>query len=225
VPARQHRTRPAGRPLSQQALNPAGSWRARQRDAPGGVTIGGMPEGPQAPLTPEQREAIIVELLGRGAEAPWTPEERAAIIGELRRRFPDRHIYPIQRGNLANQWENLADSARERDADQPPTENWVPSALAPLVAAVRRTRLSRFYPFTGLVYLYFADGPGVWDEKGEVAPACIGWHQPEGYVVLQGCVYSEPWQTTCTLTTHDPDEAAAEAERLLAGWAWSGQES
>lgn len=60
---------------------------------------------------------------------------------------------------------------------------------------------------------------------GEVAPACIGWHQPEGYVVVQGRFYSRPWQAASTLTTHDPDEAAAEAERLLAGRAWSGQDS
>lgn len=166
--------------------------------------------------------------MGEDAEPPWTPEQRAAIIAELRRKFPDQQFYPRQRGNLANEWENLADSARLQDAhNQDPCKSWVPPNLAALVAAVRRTQLSRFYPFTGHEYLYFADGPGVWDEKGEVAPACIGRDRPEGYLVLQGpTVYSRlPGQVTCTLTTHDPDEAAAEAERLLAGWAWSGQES
>ena len=165
-------------------------------------------------------------MLGRDARAPWTPEERASIIAELRRKFPDKNLYPMQRGNLANEWENRADSAIGRDADHPPPENWVPSSLAALVAAVRRTQLIRFYPFTALECLYFADGPGVWDEKGEVAPACIWWNRPEGYIVDQGPVYPRlPEQVTRTLTTHDADEAAAEAERLLAGWAWSGQES
>jgi hypothetical protein len=78
----------------------------------------------------------------------------------------------------------------------------------------------------GHEYLYFADGPGVWDQKGEVAPACVGRSRPEGYLVFQGAAgYEPPGQAICTLTTHDPDEAAAEAERLLSGWAWSGQES
>lgn len=139
-----------------------------------------------------------------------------------RREFPDRHIHPVQRGNLASLWECTADVARDRDAYCQEIESWVPPNLAALVAAVRRTL---FYPFMGHEYLYFADGPGVWDDKGEVAPACIG-NRPEGYVVLQGGFYQRTWgPTTCTLTTHDPDEAAAEAERLLAGWAWSGQES
>lgn len=165
--------------------------------------------------------------MGEDAEPPWTPEQRAAIMAELRRTFPDRQIYPVQRGNLAGQWEWLSDSARLRDAhNQDPRKSWVPPTLAALVAAVMRTQLIRFYPFTGHEYLYFADGAGVWDHKGEIAPACIGRTRPEGYIVLQGAVY--PWlpgQVTCTLTTHDPDEAAAEAERLLAGWAWSGRES
>lgn len=165
--------------------------------------------------------------MGDDAEPSWTPEQRAAIIAELRRKFPDRELYPVQRGNLASQWELMADLARLQDAgNQDPQETWVPPTLAALVAAVRRTRLSRFYPFTGHEYLYFADGPGVWHEKGEIAPACIGRNRPEGYVVLQGAFYpGTPDQVTCTLTTHDPDEAAAEAERLLAGWAWSGQKS
>ena len=173
---------------------------------PGGLTIVGMAED---------------------AQPPWTPEERAAITAELRRECPDRHLYPVQRGNLANEWENLADAARERDAYcQDPRKTWVPPNLAALVAAVRRTRLTRFYPFTGHEYLYFADGPGVWDEKGEIAPACIGRNRLEGYLVFPGAVlHGPPGQLVCTLTTHDPDEAAAEAERLLAGWAWSGQES
>jgi hypothetical protein len=160
--------------------------------------------------------------VGEDAEPPWTAEQKAAIIAELRRKFPDRQLYPVQRGNLASQWEHVAHSARLQDASsQDPHKSWVPPNLAALVAAVRRTRLSRFYPFTGHEYLYFADGPGVWDEKGEVAPVCVGRNRPEGYFVVQG----PPGKATCTLTTHDPDEAAAEAERLLAGWAWSGQES
>jgi hypothetical protein len=165
--------------------------------------------------------------MGEDAEPPWTPEQRAAIIAELRREFPDRQLYPFQRGNLSSWWECLADSARAEDAsNRDPGKSWVPPSLAALVAAVRRTRLSRFYPFTGHEYLYFADGPGAWDEKGEIAPVCIGRNRPEGYIVLQGAVYPGlPGQVTRALTTHDPDEAAAEAERLLAGWTWSGKQS
>ena len=171
--------------------------------------------------------------MGEDAEPPWTPEHEAAVfIAELRRKFPDRRLCPVQRGNLASQWEFVADLATLDDAgtQQYPEKSCVPPPLAALVAAVMRTRLIRFYPFIG-EHLYFAAGPGVWDEKGEIAPVCIGAGGPfEEYFVLQGGpVYSGvPWmpgQVTCTLATHDPNEAAAEAERLLAGWAWSGQES
>jgi hypothetical protein len=165
--------------------------------------------------------------MGEDAEPPWTPEQRAAIIAELRREYPGREIYPIQRGNLANEWENLADRASSQGAYfRDARSSWVPPTFAALVAAVRRTRLIRFYPFTGHQYLHFADGPGVWDHFWDQgAPACIE-NGPEGYVVLHGAVgYGAPGQQVIrTLTTHDPDEAAAEAERLLAGWAWSGQE-
>jgi hypothetical protein len=182
-----------------------------------------MAEDAEPPRTPEEAAAIIAELLEQ--EVPWTPEERAAIIAEFRRQFPDRHLRPVQRGNLASMWECWADVARDRDTRCLETDSWVPPNLAALVAAVRRTRLARFFPFMGHEYLYFADGPGIWDDKGEVAPACIA-NWPEGYVVFQGAVgYGSPGQVICTLTTYDPDEAAAEAERLLAGWAWSGQES
>jgi hypothetical protein len=165
--------------------------------------------------------------MGEAAEPLWTPEERAAIVAEFRRQFPGQHIYPVQRGNLANQWENLADSARAKDADNPgPDKTRVPPTLATLVAAVMRTRLIRFYPFMALEHLHFADGPGVWDHEGEVAPAFIDRNRSEGYIVYQGSYHQRPpGQVTRTLTTHDPDEAAAEADRLLAGWAWSGQES
>ena len=160
--------------------------------------------------------------MGEGAEPPWTPEQRAAIIAELRRQYPDRQLYPVQRGNLASQWDAVAHSAQLEDVyDQDLRESSVPPTRAALVAAVRRTQLSRFYPFTGHEYLYFADGPGVWDHKGEIAPVCVGRSRPEGYLVLQG----PPGRVICSLTTHDPDEAAAEAERLLAGWACSGRES
>lgn len=183
-----------------------------------------MAEDAEPPGTPGETAAIIAELLEQ--EAPWTPGERAAIIAELRRKFPDRHLYPVQRGNLANEWENMAGRALLRDAYCQEVESGVPPNLAALVAAVRRTRLTRFYPFMGHEWLYFADGPGVWDEKGEVAPACVGQRRPEGYLVFQGAVgYGPPGQAVCTLTTHDPNEAAAEAERLLSGWAWSGQKS
>jgi len=163
--------------------------------------------------------------MGEDAEPPWTPEERAAIIAGLRREFPDRHFHPVQRGNLASLWECWADVARDKDAYFQDRETWVPPNLAALIAAVRRTRLTRFYPFMGHEYLYFADGPGIWDEKGEVAPACIGRSRPEGYLVFQGAPGYGTGQVTCTLTTRDPDEAAAEADRLLAGWAWSGQQN
>lgn len=160
--------------------------------------------------------------MGEDAEPPWTPEERAAIIAELRREFPGRHLYPVQRGNLANEWENMGDAARRRDAhSRDPRESSAAPTLAALVAAVRRTQLTRFYPFTGLEYLYFADGPGVWDQEGVVAPVRIGWNRSEEYRVL----HELPDQEACTLTTHDPDEAAAEAERLLTGWPRSGKES
>jgi hypothetical protein len=184
-----------------------------------------MAEDAEPPRTPEETAAIIAELLGK--EAPWTPEERAAIIAELRRKFPDKQLYPVQRGNLANEWENMANAALLRDAYCRDINSWVPPNLAALVAAVRRTQLTRFYPFTGHEWLHFADGPGVWDHFwDQSAPACIG-NCPEGYVVVQGAVgYRAPGrQVIRTLTTHDPDEAAAEAERLLAGWAWSGQGS
>lgn len=160
------------------------------------------------------------------AEPPWTPEQRVAIIAELRREYPDRELYPIQRGNLANEWENLAESASSRDAYFQAPRSWIPPTFAALVAAIRQTRLIRFYPFTGHEYLYFADRPGIGDENGEVAPACIGRDPDEGYSVFRGALgYVPPDQVTRTLTTYDPDEAAAEAERLLAGWAWSSQES
>jgi hypothetical protein len=171
--------------------------------------------------------------MGEDAESPWTPEHQAAtFIAKLRRKFPDRQLYPVKRGNLASQWEFVADLSRLADADtqKHPEKSYVPPPLTPLVAAVMRTQLIRFYPFMG-EHLYFGDGPGVWGEKGEIAPACIGagGHE-EVYFVLQGGPFysGAPWlpgQVTCTLTTHDPDEAAAEAERLLAGWAWSGQQS
>jgi hypothetical protein len=183
-----------------------------------------MPGDGELPRIPGERVAHVAELLGRGAEAPWTPEERAAIISELRRAYPDREIYPCQRGNLANEWANLADAARSRDAYFQASGSSTPPTLAALVDAIRRTRLTRFYPFRGHEYLYFADGPGVWDENGEVAPACIGRDRDEGYSVFRGALGHAPAaQVTRTLTTHDPDEAAAEAERLLAGWAWSGE--
>ena len=81
--------------------------------------------------------------------------------------------------------------------------------------------MCRLYPFTGHEFLCFADGPGVWNGNGELAPAFVGRTRPEGYLVYQG----KPYGGHCTLTTHDPDEAAAEVQRLLAGWAWSGQDS
>jgi hypothetical protein len=77
------------------------------------------------------------------------------------------------------------------------------------------------------MHLHFGDGPGVWDNHStQAAPACISWNLPEEYRVSHGAVgYGAPGeQAICTLTTHDPDEAAAEAERLLAGWTWSGQQ-
>lgn len=183
-----------------------------------------MGEDAGPPRTPEETAAVIAGLLEQ--EAPWTPEERAAIIAEFRRVFPDKHLYPVQRGNLANHWENVADSAVLHDAYCRDTNSWVPPNLAALIEAVRRTQLTRFFPFRALWYLHFADGPGVWDEKGEVAPVCIE-NGPDGYVVHHGAVgYGAPGQqVNRMLTTHDPDEAAAEAERLLAGWAWSGPES
>ena len=184
-----------------------------------------MGEGAGPPRTPGETAAVIAELLER--EAPWTPEERAAIIAEFRRAFPDKHLQPIQRGNLANEWENMAEAALLQDAHCRDINSWIPPNLAALVTAARRTRLTRFFPFTGHQYLHFADGPGIWDRFWDYgAPACIE-NGPEGYVVLHGAVgYRAPGQqVTRTLTTHDPDEAAAEAERLLAGWAWSGQES
>ena len=157
------------------------------------------------------------------AEPPWTPEDRAAIIAELQRQFPGRRFHPVQRGNLASVWECWADVARDKDAFFQDRESAVPLDLAALIAAVRRTRRTRFYPFMGLEYPYFADGPGVWDEKGEVGPACIGRSRPEGYLIFQGAVgYEAPGQQVIrTLTTHGP----AEAERLLTGWAWSGRGS
>jgi len=165
--------------------------------------------------------------MGEDAEPPWTSEERAAIIAEFRRAFPDKHLRLVQPGNLASLWEAMADAAPGQDAHCQAIDSWVPPGFAALIAAVRRTRLTRFYPFTGHEWLHFADGPGVWDyfwDQG--APACIG-NCPDGYVVLQGAVgYGAPGQQVIrTLTTHDPDEAAAEAERLLAGWAWSSQGS
>jgi hypothetical protein len=184
-----------------------------------------MAEDAQPPRTPGETTAIIAELLDQ--EAPWAPGERAAIIAELRRMFPGKHLHPVQRGNLANERENMAGAALLRDARCRDNNSWVPPNLAALVAAVRRTQLTRFYPFTGHQFLHFADGPGVWDHFWACgAPACIE-NGPEGYAVFQGAVgYGAPGQQVIrTLTTHDPDEAAAEAERLLAGWAWSGQES
>ncbi|MGH3247663.1 MAG: hypothetical protein ACRDOI_15845, partial [Trebonia sp.] len=70
----------------------------------------------------------------------------------------------------------------------------------------------------------WADGSPVGPRFGE--RACIE-NGPEGYVVLHGAVgYGVPGQQVVRrLTTHDPDEAAAEAGRLVAGWAWSSQES
>ena len=120
----------------------------------------------------------------------------------------------------------MATTARDHDAYCQAIESWIPHNFAALIAAVRRTQLTRFFPFTGYRYLHFADGPGVWDHFWDQgAPACIE-DGPEGYVVLHGAVgYGAPGQQAIRmLTTHDPDEAAAEAERLLAGWAWSGQE-
>jgi hypothetical protein len=184
--------------------------------------MGDMAEDAEPHRTPEET-AILAELLEQ--EAPWTAEERGAIIAFLRRESPDSHLIPVQRGNLASMWECWADVARDRDALRLETGGWEPPNLAALVAAVRQTRLTRFFPFMGHDILYFADGPGIWDDKGEVAPACIA-NRPEGYVVSQGAVgYGPPGPAIDTLTTYDPDEAAAEAERLLEGWAWSGQES
>jgi hypothetical protein len=162
-----------------------------------------------------ENEAPIV-----GEQAPWTPEQRAAIVAELRRKYPDRHIYPVQRENLASQWDYLADAAELRDArDQDEPGTWVPAKLAPLVTALRRTRVTRFFPFTGHECLNFAAGPGAWDGKGEVGPACVVL-TPQGYLVYEG----DAGRDVCTLTTHDPDEAAAEVERLLGGWEGSSPE-
>jgi hypothetical protein len=161
------------------------------------------------------------------AEPPWTPQDRAAIIAEFRRAFPGEQVQIVQPGNLASLWEAMADAARDQDAQRQAIHSWIPPGFAALITAVRRTRLTRFYPFTGHQYLYFADGPGVWDRFWDQgAPACIE-NGPEGYVILHGAVgYGAPGQRVVrTLTTNDPDEAAAEAERLLEGWAWSGQES
>jgi hypothetical protein len=156
------------------ACRKASAGHAQPATAPGGLTIGGM---------------------GEGAEPPWTAEQKATIIAELQRKFPERQLYPVQRGNFASQWKHVAHSARLQDASsQDPRKSWVPPGL---VAAVRRTRLSRFYPFAVHEYLYFADGPGVWDEKGEVAPVCVGRSRPEGYLVLQ----RPPGKATYTLTT------------------------
>jgi hypothetical protein len=182
-----------------------------------------MAEDAEPPRTREETAAIVNELLDQ--EAPWTPGERAAIIAGLRRLFPDHHLFPAQRGNLANEWENMADAALLRDAHCQETDSWVPPNLAALIAAVRRTRLTRFYPFTSHQFLCFADGP-VRDRQAGVAPAYIE-NGPEGYVVLHEAVGDRApgQQVIRTLTTHDPDEAAAEAEWLLAGWDWSSQES
>jgi hypothetical protein len=142
------------------------------------------------------------------------------------RAFPDKHPRLVQPGDLAGIWEAVADAARDQDAHRQAIHSWIPPGFAVLIAAVRRTQLTRFYPFTGHQYLYFADGPGVWDHFWEQgAPVCIE-NGPEGYVVCRGSVgYGAPGQRVIrTLTTSDPDEAAAEAERLLAGWTWRGQE-
>jgi hypothetical protein len=156
-----------------------------------------------------------------GEGAPWTPEQRAAIIAELRREYPDRNLLPIQRGNLANEWANLAAAAELRDAhDQDESGTWLPADLAPLVTALRRTRVTRFFPFTGHEDLNFADGPGAWDRKGEVAPASVT-RSPEGYHVYQRRGAAK---AVCALTTRNPDEAATEVERLLDGWSGSSQE-
>jgi hypothetical protein len=178
----------------------------------------------EQPGAPEETAVAIARLLEQ--ETPWTPEERAAIITELRRQCPGERLYPVQRGNLANEWENMADAALLRDEYCRDIGSDIPPNLAALVAAVRRTRLTRFYPFTGHEYLYFADGPGVWDGERVIAPVRVG-NCAEGYVVLQDAVGSRApgLRATCAITTHDPAAAAAEADRLLAGWAWTSQGS
>lgn len=182
-----------------------------------------MADDADPPGTPGETDAFIAELLEQ--EAPWTREERAAIVAWFRRAFPDKHLHLVQPGNLASMWEAMAEMAQERDEHCQAIDSLVPPSFAALVAAVRRTRLTRFYPFTSHECLQFADCPDDWDRSWEQrAPACIGYG-PEGYVVLLEAagtgVPGEP--VTCTLTTRDPDEAAAEAEQLLAGWARSGR--
>jgi hypothetical protein len=76
--------------------------------------------------------------------------------------------------------------------------------------AARRTQPSWFYPFTGHEYLYFAYGPGVCGEKEMSLQRASGGTGPRDTEFSgSGFYHRLPGPVVCTLTTHDPDKAAA----------------
>jgi Family of unknown function (DUF6193) len=114
-------------------------------------------------------------------------------------------------------WDFLAAAAHEDDeANRDPRRSWVPPTLAVLVAAVRATSLTRFYPFTSHARLCFSDGPEWWSGKGQVVPAYVARNRENGYMVSRGGPYDE--SAAIVLSTEDAKTAAYELERLLEGW-------
>ncbi|GAA4485351.1 hypothetical protein GCM10023191_009920 [Actinoallomurus oryzae] len=119
--------------------------------------------------------------------------------------------------NPEKHWDFQQSAAQSGDAWCLSNPTWVPPNAAALVAAARRTELCGFFPFTAHQYLSFSDGPTWWKPGGgQIAPACISQDPDHGYVVWDGGPYDGGRNPV--LRTQDPDEAANEVARLLAGW-------
>jgi hypothetical protein len=117
--------------------------------------------------------------------------------------------------NPEKHWDFQESAARSSDAWCLTNDTWVPPNAAALVVAVRRTQLRRFFPFTAHQYLCFRDGHNWHCGEAQIGPACISQDPDSGYVVWDGGPYGDRHPA---LTTEDPEEAAAKAERLLIGW-------
>ncbi|MFI6517869.1 hypothetical protein ACIBF1_20095 [Spirillospora sp. NPDC050679] len=123
--------------------------------------------------------------------------------------------------DLAAVWDAFAANDAYPNAASPdPDLRWDSTNLRALVRAVRRTSLSRLFPFTSLYRFCLGDGADFWaagTDGGHIAPAFVNRNPEDGYQVMAGNPYHET-QDAPVLITQDPEAAARCLEELLIGW-------
>jgi hypothetical protein len=106
------------------------------------------------------------------------------------------------------QWERLV-----KDADEAsPAENWFDRALRPLVHAAHPTELRRFYAFTSMNRLCFAET--AYPSQG-LQQAFVAFLPDGGYAVHAESPYGVERAGEAELETGDAEEAIDEVLRVL----------